>query len=54
MMTLFDEEQIMKNHDATLTRELMITNIKNAMAELKIPEGVQWIFQEFSQQSTQC
>lgn len=36
LMTLFDEEQIMKNHDASLTRELMVTNIQSVMEELKV------------------
>ena len=38
LMTLFDEEQIMKNHDADLTREVThstnISSIKNIMNKL--------------------
>ena len=44
MITLFDEEQIMKNHDATLTREItrevtkenQLSSIKNLMETLKL------------------
>lgn len=39
LMTLFDEEQIMKNHDADLTREVtkenQINSIRNLMDTLK-------------------
>ena len=42
LMTLFDEEQIMKNHDADLTKEVTkevtystnISNIKSIMSKL--------------------
>lgn len=34
LMTLFDEEQILKNHDANLTREVLSANIKSIMNKL--------------------
>lgn len=40
LMTLFDEEQIIKNHDATIRREeqesTKISSIKNLMKTLKL------------------
>lgn len=36
LMTLFDEEQISKNHDAHLTRENQINSVKNLMETLKL------------------